>query len=57
MPKVRIELVVDDSQVDDLLDRIVDAARTDRIGDGKIWVTTLDDVVRVRTGEHGPGAI
>ncbi len=57
VPKVRIELVVDDSQVDDLLDRIVDAARTDRIGDGKIWVTTLDDVVRVRTGEHGPGAI
>ena len=57
VPKVRIELVVDDAQVDALLDLISDAARTDRIGDGKIWVTTLDDVVRVRTGEHGPSAI
>ncbi|MHB0929335.1 MAG: P-II family nitrogen regulator, partial [Candidatus Nanopelagicales bacterium] len=36
---------------------IVEAARTDRIGDGKIWITGLEDVVRVRTGERGPGAI
>ena len=57
VPKVRIELIVDDAQVDDLIDLIVAAARTERIGDGKIWVTTLDDVVRVRTGEHGPGAV
>ena len=57
VPKVRLELVVDDAQVDDLIDRIVEAARTDRIGDGKIWVTTLDDVVRVRTGEHGASAV
>lgn len=57
VPKVRLELVVDDGLVDTLIDLIVDAARTDRIGDGKIWVTTLDDVVRVRTGERGPGAI
>ena len=57
VPKVRVELIVDDAQVDELIDLIVAAARTERIGDGKIWVTTLDDVVRVRTGEHGTGAI
>lgn len=57
VPKVRIELVVDDGEVEHLIDLIVDAARTDRIGDGKIWVTSLDDVIRVRTGEHGAGAI
>ena len=57
VPKVRIELIVEDGQVDELIDLIVAAARTERIGDGKIWVTPLDDVVRVRTGEHGPGAI
>jgi nitrogen regulatory protein P-II 1 len=57
VPKVRIELVVEDAQVDELVDLIVQAARTERIGDGKIWVTSLDDVIRVRTGEHGPAAI
>ena len=57
VPKVRVELIVDDAQVDEIIDLIVQAARTERIGDGKIWVTPLDDVVRVRTGEHGPGAI
>lgn len=57
VPKVRVELIVDDAQVDELIDLIVAAARTERIGDGKIWVTTLDDVVRVRTGEHGTSAI
>lgn len=57
VPKVRVELIVDDAQVDEIIDLIVAAARTERIGDGKIWVTPLDDVVRVRTGEHGPGAI
>ena len=57
VPKVRIELVVRDEAVDDIIDRIVAAAHTDRIGDGKIWVTPLDDVVRVRTGEHGVDAI
>jgi len=57
VPKVRVELIVDDAQVDEIIDLIVQAARTERIGDGKIWVTPLDDVVRVRTGEHGAGAI
>ncbi len=57
VPKVRIEIVVEAEQVDEILDVIVRAARTERIGDGKIWVTPLDDVVRVRTGERGTGAI
>ena len=57
VPKVRIELIVDDEQVDTLIELIVEAARTERIGDGKIWVTPLDEVVRVRTGERGSGAI
>ena len=57
VPKVRVELIVDDAQVEELIDLIVAAARTERIGDGKIWVTTLDDVIRVRTGEHGTAAI
>ncbi len=57
VPKVRLELVVDDAQVDELIDLIVEAAHTDRIGDGKIWITDLEDVVRVRTGERGPAAI
>lgn len=57
VPKVRIELIVEDAQVEELLELIVNAARTHRIGDGKIWVTPIDDVVRVRTGERGAGAI
>ena len=57
VPKVRIELVVEDGQVDDIVDLIVEAARTVRIGDGKIWISTLEDVIRVRTGERGTGAI
>ena len=57
VPKVRIEIIVEASQVDEVLDVLVRAARTERIGDGKIWVTQLDDVVRVRTGERGTGAI
>jgi len=57
VPKVRLELVVEDAQVQEIIDLIVAAARTERIGDGKIWVTTLDDVIRVRTGEHCAGAI
>ena len=57
VPKVRIEVLVDDSHVDDLLDLIVHAANTDRIGDGKIWVTPVDDVIRVRTRERGTAAL
>lgn len=57
VPKVRVEVLADDDIVDRAVDAIVDAARTDRIGDGKVWVTPVDRIVRVRTGEQGPDAI
>jgi len=57
VPKVRIEVIVDDADVDRVVEAIVGAAQTGRIGDGKVWVTPLDAVVRVRTGERGPDAI
>src|SRR5262249_47950245 len=55
--KVRIEVLVDDDMVDSVLTAVVNAARTGKIGDGKVWVTTVDTVVRVRTGERGPDTI
>ena len=57
VPKVRIEILADDDVVDRVVDTVVGAARTDRIGDGKVWVVPVDRVVRVRTGEQGPDAI
>lgn len=57
VPKIRIELVVDDTQIDDAIAAIVDAARTGSIGDGKIWVLPLDTLVRIRTGERGADAL
>lgn len=54
VPKVRVEVVVDDSAVDKVVDVIVQAARTGKIGDGKVWVSPVETVVRVRTGERGP---
>jgi nitrogen regulatory protein P-II 1 len=57
VPKVRVEVLADDDIVDRAVDAIVTAARTDRIGDGKVWVTPVDRIVRVRTGEQGPDAI
>lgn len=57
VPKVRIELLVDDAQVEDVIERIVAAANTQRIGDGKVWVTPVEDVIRVRTGERGTSAL
>jgi nitrogen regulatory protein P-II 1 len=55
--KVRVEMLLDDSIVDRALDAVVQACRTGRIGDGKVWVTAVDTVVRVRTGERGPDAL
>ena len=52
LPKVRIEVLCDSAQADKVVDTIADAARTGKIGDGKIWVTAVDRVVRVRTGER-----
>ncbi|MDE3064567.1 MAG: P-II family nitrogen regulator [Acidobacteriota bacterium] len=55
--KIRLEVVCTDEQVDAVLDAIVTAARTDTVGDGKVWVTDVEKVVRVRTNERGPEAI
>ena len=57
VPKVQIELVVDDEDVARLVDAIIEAARTGKIGDGKVWVVPVDDVYRVRTGERGGDAV
>jgi nitrogen regulatory protein P-II 1 len=57
VPKVRVEVIVDDTDVADVVDVVVKSAQTGRIGDGKVWTTPLEDVVRVRTGEHGADAI
>ena len=57
VPKVRIELLVDDADVEPLLEAVVAAARTGKIGDGKVWVTPVGQVVRIRTGERGGDAI
>jgi nitrogen regulatory protein P-II 1 len=57
VPKVRLEVVVDDADVARVIDAIVDAARTGQIGDGKVWTTAVSDLVRIRTGERGPEAL
>jgi nitrogen regulatory protein P-II 1 len=57
VPKAKVEIVVDDDDVDRVVDVIVDAAHTDRIGDGKVWVTSVDELVRIRTGERGIDAV
>ena len=57
VPKVRIELVVDDGDVQHVVDGIVEAARTGQIGDGKVWTSSVDELVRIRTGERGPEAL
>lgn len=56
-PKLRLEMVVDDQQVDAVLDALVSSARTGSIGDGKIWTTPVGALVRVRTGERGTDAL
>jgi nitrogen regulatory protein P-II 1 len=57
VPKVRVEVLVDDADAADLLDVMVKSAQSGKIGDGKVWVTPVDEVVRVRTGERGPEAL
>src|ERR687892_2229369 len=56
LPKVKIEVVMEDSMVDRAIEAIQQAAHTGRIGDGKIFVTTIDEVIRIRTGERGADA-
>ncbi len=57
VPKMKMELVIDDADVDRVVDSIVRAASTGKIGDGKVWVTSVEQIVRIRTGEHGAAAI
>ena len=57
IPKTRIEVVVNDDQVDEVVKAIVETARTDSIGDGKVWVVPAEQVIRIRTGEKGNDAL
>ena len=57
VPKVRVEILVDDLDADKVVETVVEAARTSKIGDGKVWVTSVESVVRVRTGERGADAL
>ncbi len=57
LPKIKIELVLTDERVDAAVKAIVSAAKTGKIGDGKIFVTTIEDAVRIRTGEKGSSAV
>jgi len=57
LPKIKVEVVVEDSQLEPALEAITRAARTGRIGDGKIFVSDIVEVIRIRTGEQGPAAV
>jgi nitrogen regulatory protein P-II 1 len=57
IPKVRLEIVVDDSEADDVVGVVAKAAQTGRIGDGKVWVTPVESVLRVRTGDRDADAV
>ena len=57
LPKVKIETAVDDERLDDAVEAIIKAANTDKIGDGKIFVTSIEQTIRIRTGETGPDAL
>jgi len=57
VPKVRVEVVVDDESAGKVVDAVVEAARTGKIGDGKVWTTRVEQIVRVRTGERGTDAL
>jgi nitrogen regulatory protein P-II 1 len=57
VPKVRLEILVEDDDADSVVDVVVKSAQTGRIGDGKVWTVPVETVARVRTGERGPGAL
>jgi len=57
LPKMKLEVVVDDDMVERAVEAIVAAARTGKIGDGKIFVTNVEQAIRIRTGEEGPEAL
>lgn len=57
IPKTRIELIVNDDEVEDIIDVIIESARTGQVGDGKIFVSDVEEVIRIRTGERGSNAV
>ena len=57
VPKVKLEVLATDAQVDDVIDAVVRAAYTGKMGDGKVWVTPVERVIRVRTGDHDESAL
>jgi nitrogen regulatory protein P-II 1 len=57
LPKVKIEIVVDDADLDRVVDTLVAAARTEKIGDGKVWVSSVERIIRIRTGERDGDAL
>ena len=57
LPKIKMEIVIADTQVEDVVNAIVKAAQTGRIGDGKIFITNIEEAVRIRTGERGEDAV
>ena len=57
LPKVKIEVVLEDHLVESAVEAIIEAARTDRIGDGKIFISTIEEAIRIRTGERGTEAV
>jgi nitrogen regulatory protein P-II 1 len=57
VPKVKVEVLIADDEVQGVVDAVVKAARTGKIGDGKLWVTEAEQVIRIRTGERGPDAV
>lgn len=57
IPKIRVELIVNNDDLDNIIDTIIDSARTGEIGDGKIFVSEVEEVIRIRTGERGSDAV
>ncbi len=57
VPKIRLEILVDDAQVSDVVESVISTGRTGKIGDGKVWVIPVEEVVRIRTGERGTDAL
>ena len=57
LPKVKLEIIVSDSMVEEIVEAITKTAQTGRIGDGKIFVFPVEDIIRIRTGEHGEDAV
>ena len=57
LPKIKLEIIISDNQLDEVVNAIIKSAQTGRIGDGKIFITNLEDTIRIRTGEHGEDAI